>query len=135
MDSAGRFYEDAMRNTKTIQIDSGSVVISEMTVSHVRNFVRNSPDILEHDTKTLLMDHFDELVDLFGDCLTFPDNITADDLALTEFMEVAKGFQEVNAAFLDVILAAAPGLQLVANILKDGQMSSEKSNPSNSTDQ
>lgn len=87
------------------------VNVQELHVRTGRNLLSQAKKLDQIDVQSLLVDQFDELVGLLGDCVEMPKGETLDDLTFSEVALVKDALLEVNAAFLELMGMALEKVQ------------------------
>jgi len=91
-----------MRLSKKVDIANGKhVIIREMTIEKLRQFLKDFPDsdLNQMSTYELITKRLDDALTVLGDCIELPENIQAQDLTCSEATAVAATFIELHRVF------------------------------------
>ena len=90
-----------MQNQKTVTVAGGTIIVKELRVRDVRNFMADAKKLGDIDIKDLLLNRFDEAAALLKPSLD--TGLDLQDLSFSEVEAVKDALLEVNQPFLNLL--------------------------------
>lgn len=94
-----------MRLKRAVRLDHGEVIVSELTVGEIRqimsDFLPNGQ--LAQITIDQLINEKLEQVLLKTQCLTLPENVSINDLSVSEVTEIVQHWRELHESFFQLL--------------------------------
>lgn len=113
-----------MRAAKTIELDPGRMVtVQELRVRDMRQLLPmlSDPEMQSKQLPEMIQAHFPDLMRLIGESVILPQDVTLDDLSLSECEVIGKAWWELHSRFfLQAIGLAGAGLASVSATTSTG---------------